>query len=172
MGFSKRRQGAPAETDSERGANLVEFAVLAPLLLILIFGIIEFGYLFAQLNDVRHAVREGARYAAVDAGDEDAIAVLVCNTIEGVSGGMSNLVVSLTDGTTVTGPTTGTKGDTGAIAVSVDVASLSNLPIITSFLPTSLTADVQFRLEQDSELWDTSTRTPTFPTPPATVCTP
>ena len=49
----------------ERGATLVEFALIMPLLLILVLGVVEFGYLFAQFNEVRHAAREGARYAAV-----------------------------------------------------------------------------------------------------------
>ena len=58
VGMGKRHKG-------ERGASLVEFALIMPLLLILVLGIVEFGYLFAQFNEVRHAAREGARYAAV-----------------------------------------------------------------------------------------------------------
>ena len=50
----------------ERGANLVEFAILAPLLIMLLFGIIEFAWIFAQNLDVRHGAREGARLAAVN----------------------------------------------------------------------------------------------------------
>lgn len=152
--------------EPERGASLVEFAVLAPLLLILVMGVIEFGYMFAQLNDIRHAVREGARYAAVDAGNEDSIASQVCSTIEGLSGGMSNLTVTLTDGSS-TDPSVpgviGLRGDTARIAVSVDVSSLSGAPVITSFLPTSLATDVDFRLEQNSTNWNSGSRTPSFP---------
>jgi len=50
----------------ESGASLVEFAVVAPLLLLLLFGMIDFGWLFAQNLDVRHGAREGARMAAVN----------------------------------------------------------------------------------------------------------
>ena len=42
----------------ERGASLVEFAILAPLLIVLVLGIVEFGWLFSQNNDVRHGPRE------------------------------------------------------------------------------------------------------------------
>jgi Flp pilus assembly protein TadG len=52
--------------ERERGANLVEFAILAPLLIMLLFGIIEFAWVFAQNLDVRHGAREGARLAAVN----------------------------------------------------------------------------------------------------------
>lgn len=50
----------------EGGATLVEFAILMPLLLVLILGIVELGWAFAQYQDVRHGAREGARLAAVN----------------------------------------------------------------------------------------------------------
>lgn len=48
------------------GASLVEFAIVLPLLVLLLFGIIEFGWLLATNLDVKHGAREGARLAAVD----------------------------------------------------------------------------------------------------------
>lgn len=50
----------------EGGANLVEFAILAPLLILLVVGIVEFGWLFSENLDVKHGAREGARLAATD----------------------------------------------------------------------------------------------------------
>jgi Flp pilus assembly protein TadG len=52
-------------TRSERGAALVEMAVVLPLFVLMIFGMIEASWAFAQANDVRHGAREGARLAAV-----------------------------------------------------------------------------------------------------------
>jgi Flp pilus assembly protein TadG len=52
---------------TERGAAAVEFAIIASLLFMLIFGIIEFGIAFMQLQTVRGAVREGGRASAVGA---------------------------------------------------------------------------------------------------------
>ena len=51
----------------QRGASAVEFALIAPLLFMLIFGIIGFGIGFMQLQTIRGAVREGARISAVGA---------------------------------------------------------------------------------------------------------
>jgi len=51
----------------EDGASAVEMALLAPLLFILVFGIIEFGLAFLQVQSIRTAVREGGRAAAVGA---------------------------------------------------------------------------------------------------------
>lgn len=56
---------------SERGATLVEFAVVVPLLFLLIFGIVEMSRLIAEFTSIRTAAREGARFATtteIDAG--------------------------------------------------------------------------------------------------------
>ena len=44
----------------------MEFALIAPLLFLVVFGIIEFGWAFFQNMDVRHGSREAARLAAVN----------------------------------------------------------------------------------------------------------
>jgi Flp pilus assembly protein TadG len=49
----------------EGGVAVVEFALVAPLLLILIFGIIDLGRAYATLNQLAASAREGARLAAV-----------------------------------------------------------------------------------------------------------
>ena len=48
-----------------RGQSLVEFALVLPLLLVLLFGIIEFGLVFKDVLAINQAAREGARAAAV-----------------------------------------------------------------------------------------------------------
>jgi Flp pilus assembly protein TadG len=49
----------------EKGAALVEFALAAMLFLTVLFSIIEFSYLWWVNLTMQHAMREGARYAAV-----------------------------------------------------------------------------------------------------------
>ena len=51
---------------AEHGATLVEFALVLPLLLTLLFGIVEFGWMFGRNVDVGHAARESVRLAAVN----------------------------------------------------------------------------------------------------------
>ncbi len=46
----------------QKGAAAVEFALIAPLLFTIIFGIIEFGLLFYDKQVITNASREGARY--------------------------------------------------------------------------------------------------------------
>lgn len=47
-----------------RGAAVVEFAVLFLLLMIIVFGIIEFGFIWLQSHYIANSAREGARVAA------------------------------------------------------------------------------------------------------------
>jgi Flp pilus assembly protein TadG len=50
---------------NEDGQSMVEFAIVLPLLALLLFGIIQFGIVFRNYLAVTDAVRVGARKAAV-----------------------------------------------------------------------------------------------------------
>lgn len=51
-----------AANGRERGQALVEFAIVAPVLLLLIFGIVDLSRLYHAWVTVEGAAREGARY--------------------------------------------------------------------------------------------------------------
>ena len=57
---ARRREWA-----GQRGAAAVEMALVLPLLFMLIFGIIEFGFIFNRYITVTHAAREGVRVYAL-----------------------------------------------------------------------------------------------------------
>jgi Flp pilus assembly protein TadG len=50
---------------SERGAELVEFAIVLPLLLLVTMGIIDFGFMFQRYVVLTNAAMEGARVAVL-----------------------------------------------------------------------------------------------------------
>jgi Flp pilus assembly protein TadG len=50
---------------SQKGTAVVEFAVILPLLLLIVFGIVEFGLIFYNQAILTNASREGARRAIV-----------------------------------------------------------------------------------------------------------
>lgn len=60
QGRSRRHRRAKGE----KGAALVEFAILLPLLVMLLTGIFSGGAAYNQRLDMTHAAREGARWAA------------------------------------------------------------------------------------------------------------
>jgi len=85
----------------EDGASAVEMALLAPLLFMLLFGIIEFGLAFLQVQSIKTAVREGGRAAAVGA----AVADVRTKTVAASSGAIpsanqGNISVSYPGGST------------------------------------------------------------------------
>lgn len=127
----------------DRGANLVEFALVMPLLLLLILGIVELGFLFGQFNEVRHGAHEGARLAAVDDSN------LTANTC-----GAMNL--NGTVAVDFTAPASLDAGDQGSVTVTLTVNSLSGLGLIEMFLPSSLTNTADFKLEQPATNWNSS----------------
>lgn len=47
----------------QHGQSLVEFALTAPIALLLVFGLVEAGRATWQYNSLAHATREGTRYA-------------------------------------------------------------------------------------------------------------
>ena len=66
---------------NEEGAAAVEFALIASLLFVVLFGIIEFGRLFNELEVLNSAAREGARVAAVR-GTADEVAQAVSDAAD------------------------------------------------------------------------------------------
>lgn len=55
----------PNSLNNKKGAALVEMALILPLLMLIIFGIFEFGRAMYITNTLNNAAREGARRAAV-----------------------------------------------------------------------------------------------------------
>lgn len=63
------------------GAELIEFALLMPLLMAMLLGIIEYGLLFSRMLSVQSATRDAARWAATpgipaDEAPDEAVAML------------------------------------------------------------------------------------------------
>lgn len=67
------------QTNNQKGAAAIEFAIMLPLLMLLIFGSIEFGLLCYNKQVIINAGREGARRAI--SGETDAVQVVLdyCN---------------------------------------------------------------------------------------------
>lgn len=58
---------------SERGAAVLEFALVLPLLLLLVFAVAEFGRAYYQVITLTHAAREGARVWALGGTTAEAV---------------------------------------------------------------------------------------------------
>lgn len=106
---------------SEKGASAVEFALLLPILMLLILGIIQFGFIFYHYISITHAAREGARWAALEQPDSD-VRLKVKNSAPGLT---------ITDVDIIINPSGDRSGKIGEpVAVTVDYKT----PIIAPFI--------------------------------------
>jgi Flp pilus assembly protein TadG len=124
--------------DREKGASAVEFAIVLPLLLTLVFGIMEAGWLFAQQVEVRNAAREGARLAVVNYGSDATIRSATCDRAA-LSKARASVYLERTP-----------------VVAIVEVAQ-EYAPLV-GFFPffnnVTIRSTVEMRLEQDPAAWD------------------
>jgi Flp pilus assembly protein TadG len=59
------RTGHRPRADRQAGAAMVELAIILPLLVMMVFGIIQFGIAFNRVQGLHAAAREGARVASL-----------------------------------------------------------------------------------------------------------
>jgi Flp pilus assembly protein TadG len=106
---------------SERGAELVEFAFVLPILLVVIGGIVDFGLLFQRYEVVTNAAREGARLASLPGYNESAVRSHVRNYIsEGLAlsgAGLDAAVPDSASGVAVAAVTMSVNPGTGSINI-------------------------------------------------------
>ena len=69
--WGRRRPGR-----DQRGAAAVEFALVTPLLLMLVLGILDFGWMIMKANLVNNAARDAARVASLAGTYDDIDATL------------------------------------------------------------------------------------------------
>ena len=131
---------------SRRGSELVEFALTLPILLLVVFGIVDFGLAIFDKAVVTNAAREAARAgiafspAQLTAGEIQAVARSYC---------AANLVTFGTPAApTVT--VTGAGGASGG-TLTVDVAYTYTFGVVPGFMPLgsglNLTARSVMRME-------------------------
>lgn len=88
---------------AQQGAAAVEFGLILPLLVMVVFGIIEFGTAYNRSQGMEAAVREGARFASAGTETTAAVRARVWNALQSNAGGSgfpeeSHLQVRLYDG--------------------------------------------------------------------------
>jgi Flp pilus assembly protein TadG len=88
---------------SESGAELIEFALALPLLLLVVLGIIDFGFLFQKYEVITNAAREGARIAVLPNYTTANAKTRVGTYL--TAAGLTDPAFNLATDVTVTGPT-------------------------------------------------------------------
>jgi Flp pilus assembly protein TadG len=105
-----------------RGSAIVEFAVIAPLFVLLIFAMIEFGRMIMVKQILTNAAREGARLAVVSGTTDQ-------NVLDKVSTYMTNAGIGSTTQTVSPSLTSAETGDSITVTVSVPYKDVAWLPV-------------------------------------------
>jgi len=110
---------------NRRGAAVVEFAVVAPVFILLVFGMVEYGRMVMVQQVLTNAAREGARKAVLDGANAttiktDIVGYLTAAKVNGVT--TSNVTISPAD------PNAATAGTPITVTISVPFANVSWLP--------------------------------------------
>lgn len=115
----------------ERGAAMVEFALLLPLLLLVLFGLIDMGRMFLTQAMVTNGAREGARMAALGYTNSEIAARANASMpgLDGVSGGTHTITPSAAC------PTTLSATSQRSVTVSVTGFSWVALGAISGLFP-------------------------------------
>lgn len=150
-----RRQGSRVR---DRGVTLVEFAIVAPVFLLLLLGMIDFGFAFGDYISMRNGVREGARQAVINPPGTATCTLdtpppnvatrnLACVTKDriGISEDDVQIAIVLLDGDDP-GSTPGEAGDPVRICARTPTKSTSGMtaPFLSG---RSITATVEMRIE-------------------------
>ena len=109
---------------NEKGQSLVEFAILLPLLLLLLMGILEFGIMLNSYLTINNASREGARLGIVS-GSNLEIEKLISKTSPTLD--TAKLIVNIT-------PMEGIRKSGDTITVEVIYNYKVIIPIISNIL--------------------------------------
>jgi Flp pilus assembly protein TadG len=117
---------------SVRGQTLVEFALVALLLVMLLVGIVDVSRLILTYTTIANAARAGTRYAIVHGSDNSG----TCNVTNYIEGYLSAASMNTASPPlTITAPACGSSAGT-TITTTV---SYNYTPLITYFWPTSIT---------------------------------
>ena len=124
-----KKHRKPKKDKREDGQAMVEFALILPIFLLILCGIIDFGWLFYNQLSLNNACREGARYAVVNTA-EDASTQAIINHIEN-----STTTVFANDGVdieiTYTAPNDPTSGD---IKVTLEAEISFFTPVLSTVM--------------------------------------
>ena len=125
-----------------RGAEIVEFALVTPVLLVVLAGIVDMGFMFNSYEVITNAAREGARLAAVPGWTDTAVKTRV-NAYIAAAGLNTNTVVTTVD----------------PVAVNVGAGTINGVKVVVSYPYNYMMLGPMVKLVQSSASFDTITLT-------------
>ena len=90
------RHARTCRAGARRGAAMVEMAIVLVLLLSLLFGVIEYGWILFKMGQINQAARHGARTAVRPAADQEEVEAAVETIMDSSTLGMAKTNYRLT----------------------------------------------------------------------------
>ena len=113
----------------KRGVSAVEAALLMPLVLIVLFALLEYGWMFLKANQIQAAARHGARVGAVEAASSADITAAVAQAMTDAGLGGSGYVLTIAPSEAASAPV----GTIVSVTVSVPYTNIELMGM--PFLP-------------------------------------
>lgn len=132
----------------EKGTSAIEFGLLAPILLIMLLGLIDFGFAWIKKMELSSAARAGAQYALLEGYDSTTVQSVVTNAtnLTDITFDTLTTYCQCEDGTSVTCGDTCTDGSSNrkwvTITISAPIEAYFFESVITSV---SATAEMQIQ---------------------------
>lgn len=144
----QRNLGSGRSAAPRRGAAMVEFAVVAPIFFMIVFGVIEFGRGLMVQQLLTNAARNGARKAIVGGQTSDTISTAVKSELSGfgLNTTNANVTVFVNDASSPGLTSTTGSGYEVTVQVLIPVNDVSWLPTPT-FLKNKLSSQFTMRME-------------------------
>lgn len=129
--LGRRQRGGPLiearEPDSERGQNLVEFALIFPGFFLVLLGILDMGRIAIHVSTLHNAAREGARYGSLFPDDPEGVISRVQQSAAGIAPDELDVVVT-------------------TYPMTIQVSAAYTMPFVTPLIGTFFNADNQIPL--------------------------
>jgi Flp pilus assembly protein TadG len=121
----------PSSERNRGGTAVVETAIVLPLFLLVVMGVIEFGRAFMVAQLLTNAAREGAREAITAGSTNEAVIAKVVGLVSStckVPADKVNVAISVNDSTSAN-LTTAARRDMCEVQVNVQVGDISLIPV-------------------------------------------
>lgn len=130
-----QQPAAPRANRCCRASTLIEAAIVLPLLLLVIFGLIEYGSLFLRLQQVENVARQAARTAALPDATSGQVSTLISTMMNNAGLGASGYTPTVSS--IAVDP-----GEQVSVTIQITYANISitNAPLIP--VPTTISRTV------------------------------
>ena len=127
--------------DTRSGTAALEFALIAPVMILFTFGMVELGHVIMMKNAATQACREGARLAVTPTATTEAVRAAVTEELD---------IYDISEPIITINPVTlgsAQPGQTVTVSVEVNLESNSWIPGLVSPIVTSVSAETKMRRE-------------------------